>query len=277
LLLEIIHRTTYRYDASVFLLPHVLRLRPSTDASHRLLSFGLQIEPEPSGRSANIDLDGTDSVLTWFEPVTDHLSIEASSTVETLRSNPFDFLWLGEHSLPIRYPADLTPALQPYTGKEVPLRIRELAQSVAEEMGQDASAVLPALTNRIHATCTQIRRDEGDPWSAEETLIRQEGSCRDLTVLFMSAARSLGFAARFVSGYLAVQGDSGYDLHAWPEVYIPGGGWRAYDPSTGLAVAELHIACARAASPRHAAPVSGSYHGRAVSTLETRLNITRLD
>ncbi|HLF78566.1 MAG TPA: transglutaminase family protein [Dehalococcoidia bacterium] len=277
MLFEITHRTSYRYEAPVFLLPHLLRLKPATDASQRLLSFDLTIDPAPTGRSANIDLDGTDTTLVWFDPLTEYLTVEAKSTVETLRTNPFDFLWVGEHSLPVRYAADLAPVLLPYTGKEVPVRVRELAQSVADESGRDARTFPLALTNRIHATCVQIRRDEGEPWPPEETLARQEGSCRDLSVLFMAACRSLGYAARFVSGYLAVEGENGFDLHAWPEVYLPGGGWRAYDPSTGLAVAEAHIACARAANPRHAAPISGTYRGRAASTLETELTINRLD
>ncbi len=275
--LQITHRTGYTYGQPVFLDPHVLRLRPASDSTQRLESSDLSIDPRPAGRSTNIDLDGTDATVAWFEQMTNHLNIVATSTIETLRTNPFDFLWQGEKRLPVRYPGSLPAVLAPYMGKEVPVAVRTLATGVSDEAQSDPQAFLLTLTQRIHETCVQIRRDEGEPWPAEETLARGEGSCRDLTVLFMAACRSLGYAARFVSGYLAAESDFGYDLHAWAEVYIPGGGWRAYDPTSGLAVTDQHIALARAATSRLAATVTGTYRGHATSTLETSLDIKRLD
>ncbi len=118
-------------------------------------------------------------------------------------------------------------------------------------------------------------REHGAPRPGEDTLARKEGSCRDLTLLFIEACRSLGIAARFVSGYHAGAPDQGPRyLHAWAEVYLPGAGWRGYDPSHGLAVAQQHVAIAAAATPQLAAPVSGKVRGDDfTSSLEAQIDI----
>jgi transglutaminase-like putative cysteine protease len=111
-----------------------------------------------------------------------------------------------------------------------------------------------------------------------ETLRRGEGSCRDLTVLYLAIARSQGFAGRFVSGYHVDPGTDGqHDLHAWPEIYVPGGGWRGVDPTTGLAVADLHVRVAVGALAQQASPVSGTYAGSATSELETYVDIKPME
>jgi transglutaminase-like putative cysteine protease len=100
------------------------------------------------------------------------------------------------------------------------------------------------------------------------------GSCRDLAVVFCAMCRSMGLAARFVSGYQSeavVQPRA--HMHAWAEVYLPGGGWRGYDPSQGLAVSTSHVAVAAAADPRMAAPVSGSYRGAARSAMQFQIQM----
>jgi transglutaminase-like putative cysteine protease len=114
-----------------------------------------------------------------------------------------------------------------------------------------------------------VARREGTPNAPEVTLATREGSCRDLAVLFCAACRAVGVTARFVSGYEreASLQENG-ELHAWAEVYFHGGGWRGYDPSRGLAVADSHVAVAAAADPLLAAPVTGVYRGPAKSTLE---------
>src|SRR5690606_27947417 len=105
-----------------------------------------------------------------------------------------------------------------------------------------------------------------------------KGACRDLAMLFIDACRSQGLAARFVSGYAwqdAAQAE--HDLHAWAEVYLPGGGWRGFDPSTGLATADHHIAVAACAVPDGAAPTTGTIQSRDVTTdLHTDVRIQPL-
>jgi transglutaminase-like putative cysteine protease len=102
------------------------------------------------------------------------------------------------------------------------------------------------------------------------------GSCRDLTVVFMEACRAVGLAARFVSGY--EEGDSNIlerDLHAWAEVYVPGGGWRGFDPTHGLAVSDRHITLVASPYPAQTLPISGTTEegSRVGATLETEVRI----
>jgi transglutaminase-like putative cysteine protease len=101
-----------------------------------------------------------------------------------------------------------------------------------------------------------------------ETLAGRSGACRDTAMLYVEACRSQGLAARFVSGYSMHHPPevTEQELHAWAEVYLPGAGWRAYDPSLGLAVADGHVALAAAPDHRLAAPVSGSYRGTGVGS-----------
>jgi transglutaminase-like putative cysteine protease len=270
------HRTEYTYDSPVFLNPHVLRLKPRTDAAQRLLRYSRTIEPEPVGLTENIDLDGTDTTLVWFEGRTERFVIETAMEVETLRENAYDFLWRGDRSLPVRYTQELQSLLGTYRSDTESEIVRDFAQEIVHEAEGDAQAFLPLLARAISAHCRQITRPEGAPYPAEETLDMGEGSCRDLTVLFMECARAFGFAARFVSGYHAVPANE-HDLHAWAEVYEPGGGWRGFDPSAGLAVAGNHIALAATSHSRASAPIQGTLRGRATSTLETSVVIRQLD
>ncbi len=120
-----------------------------------------------------------------------------------------------------------------------------------------------------------VKREYGEASTAEETLDSEVVACRDVAVLFMEPCRQLGIGARFVSGHQEGDPQAGErELHAWADVYLPGGGWRGYDPTLGLAVADRHVALAVSAFPKNAAPVTGSYRGTgATSTLETEISI----
>ena len=134
---------------------------------------------------------------------------------------------------------------------------------------------LMELAGRICRGLRPIARAEGPPLAAGETLSAGEGACRDFAVLFCSACRSVGLAARFVSGYeLEAARDPGRaSMHAWAEVYLPGGGWRGFDPSQGLAVGLSHVAVAAARDPEMATPIAGSYRGSEASTMETSIRM----
>ena len=101
------------------------------------------------------------------------------------------------------------------------------------------------------------------------------GACRDVSVLFNDACRSLGLPARFVSGYFEGDPDNPEnDLHAWSEVYLPGAGWRGFDPTHGLAVAARHVALIAGIEPDQAAPLTGSFRGtEATSEIEFDVKI----
>ncbi|MCU0228986.1 MAG: transglutaminase family protein, partial [Bryobacterales bacterium] len=116
------------------------------------------------------------------------------------------------------------------------------------------------LNSRPFRTMRVVIRRDGEPMDPELCLELQEGACRDLTQVFVGACRHMGIAARFVSGYQMTDpnGDERH-MHAWAEVFLPGGGWRGYDPTHGIAVDEHFVPVAASPNPLLATPVDGSY------------------
>ncbi len=274
---EIHHETRYTYSAPVQLGRHTLRLRPISDANQHLHRFDLQMAPEPDGSSALSDLDGNYATAAWFTEPTKELAITTDSIVETLRRNPFDYLWQGAATLPLQYSAAFSEALGVFRASMVPEDVRALGEEVAALAKGNAQAFPLVLVKLMHERFPRFIRQHGDAWDAQTTLERGEGSCRDLAVLYMAVARSQGYAARFVSGYNTTPGNNEeHDLHAWAELYLPGGGWRGFDPTIGMAVADRHIAIAAGALAEQAAPVSGTYAGSATSKLDTWVSISEV-
>lgn len=235
----------------------------------------LSIAPAPAGRSECLDQDGNVIVEAWFDGPADSLSIQSAFTVETLRVNPFDFLLRREMTaLRPRYSEPVQPALAPYLAAPGNV-VSEFAAEMAGRCGGETIEFLRVLNRRLADDFRYVERENGLPHSAALTLESREGSCRDLAVLFCEAARAMGLAARFVSGYAFGAARGGKtNLHAWAEVYLEGGGWRGYDPSSGLAVGTGHVAVAAAADPRLAAPVTGAFRGAAESTMEFSIAIS---
>jgi transglutaminase-like putative cysteine protease len=263
---EVLHTTRYTYGTPVFLEPHLLRLRPRSDAAQRLVRFDLSVFPDPTGRSECLDLDGNCVCHLWFSAVTDRLEIRTASVVETIRTNPFDFLLTPATglTLPMRYPATLIPSLSPYLDgpPAVPDDVATFGTEFAEAVKWETLPFLSTLTTRLPQQVAVVVREEGDPLPPDVVLAQRQGSCRDLARLFIDACRAVGLAARFVSGYQEGDPDqSRRDLHAWAEVYLPGGGWRGYDPTLGLVVDDRHIALAAGPTFRDAAPVTGTFRG----------------
>jgi transglutaminase-like putative cysteine protease len=153
--------------------------------------------------------------------------------------------------------------------------VAEFAATIAAGVNGQILPFLSELSRRIHQEIDMPIREVGQPLPAEQTLREKRGACRDASVLFMECCRSQGIAARFVSGYQ--EGDNEAErryMHAWAEVYLPGGGWRGYDPTHGLAIADRHIAVAASARPEMAAPTRGTFRGTgAASRMHTDLKI----
>jgi len=271
--ISVTHTTLYRYDAPVGPEPHTFRLRPRNDASQRLLRYAVEISPAPAGRSECLDQDGNVVLETWFSEPIEELEVCSSFEVETLRANPFDFLLAGS-ALPPRYEAPIDAALVPYLATPESPAVTEFARVAADRTGNRIMPFLMELNRILHEELRYEAREEGAAHPPEATLDARAGSCRDLAVLFCALSRSAGLAARFVSGYEseAALHERAY-MHAWAEVYLPGGGWRGYDPSQGLAVSTSHVAVAAAADPRLAAPISGSYRGAARSTMQFQIQM----
>lgn len=282
---QITHQISYRYDRAVVLAPHVLRLRPRCDVTQKLHQFRLEINPVPEQVSEIVDLDGNAVLKAWFaKQGADELVIQATSAVETFCTNPFSYVlepWAV--TLPIDYPAALWHQLQPYLGGQFAGGLgsapdptaTQLAQEIWLDAAGDLVAFLSTLNQRIYQTCGYILRETGNPYPPSITWNQKSGSCRDYAVLFMEVCRAAGLATRFVSGYQ--EGDLDQDdfhLHAWAEVYLPGAGWRGYDPTHGLAVADRHIALVATPTAKDSAPVSGALKTSGVqSQMQYRLKI----
>lgn len=282
---QIIHRTTYQYDQPVRLDSHTLRLRPRTDGTQCVTRFDCAIAPTPIKSSEMTDVEGNACQRVWFtDEATDQLHIQTTSVVETLRHNAFDYLsepWAI--TAPIDYPSSLAGQLAPYLSPITAIapspKVVDFAHAILQETEGNVGMFLTQLTQQINQDFQYLHRPLGAPQLATVTLAQRAGSCRDFTVLFMLACQSVGLAARFVSGYQ--EGDlaeSNHELHAWPEVFVPGGGWRGFDPTLGLAVADRHIALAAALYPINAAPVSGTLKtpDRVKSTLQYDVQITAI-
>ena len=262
------HRTWYTFDAPVHLEPHVIRLRPRADGSVRLVDFVLEIDPEPAVRADNLDPEGNVITRAWFEGESPRLTLRTRAVVDTLLANPFRFLVTEpDRALPYACPPDLSERLALYRRPPDAAHpaVRELALAAAVESEHDPARFPLALAQRIRAELARETRPEGVPLAPEATIAAGRGACRDLAVLFVACCRTIGLAARFASGYAHSEKAESTELHAWGEVFLPGGGWRGYDPSQGLAVADRHVTVAAAADPRDAAPVTGTFRGDGVT------------
>jgi len=255
MLFSVRHSTLYSYAAPVRLGDHVLRLHPR-DSDVTIRREILRIEPEPVFRETEADRHGNRTTRIAFEGQTDRLLIESVFELET--HNPS---------------ASAPPPDDEFAGEAGP-NVRAYAAELFARNGADA--FLGALNRDLFTRTNRRIRDAGYAQDPEDTLERREGACRDLTLLFMAAARSQGFAARFVSGYQAhaETPDGKRYLHAWPEVFVPGAGWRGYDPTHGLAVADGHVALFAGPDQRATMPVEGGYYGDGIaSTLTFALEI----
>ena len=293
MLLSIRHHLRYVYDRPVFLEPMTLRLTPKQDCSQQLLVHSLRLDAAPAGSSAIQAADGSGALVCWFLEERDQLEITMEARVRTLRPNPFDWIitFAAAQRLPARYPAAEAAALAAYLDRPLGIgpgagdgpgagSVAAWAAGLAVAVEHDTAAFLIELADRIHHDFQHVGRFEGEPMAPEQTLAGRSGACRDTAMLFVAACRSQGLAARFVSGYSIHHPPevTEHELHAWAEVYLSGAGWRGYDPSLGLAVADGHLVLATAPDHRLAAAVTGTYRGTGVtSTMTYALSVRALE
>jgi transglutaminase-like putative cysteine protease len=141
--------------------------------------------------------------------------------------------------------------------------------------------LLQRLNTQIHQTFQYTRRDEPGVQTPAETLQKNSGSCRDFATLLQESCRCWGLAARFVSGYWQCEGTEagGASTHAWAEVYLPGAGWKGFDPTGGLMTGSHHVAVAVARDPENAAPIRGSFVGppSAFQNIQVDVRVVQID
>ncbi|MBK6740915.1 MAG: transglutaminase family protein [Haliea sp.] len=271
---KIVHRTYYNFSAPVTLGLHELLLRPREDHAQRIQSFDLRISPEAT-LLWHRDVEGNSMAIASFEPFpTQQLAVESEVIVQQYNEDPLDFI-VADYAVhyPFAYCDDDRALLAPYAAAGSPGGHSKVKTWIgtfwrATESIQTYSLLL-RMTQHIHATFKYQMREQPGVQSAEQTLTRGTGSCRDFAYLFMQAATCLGLAARFVSGYLYVpQLTQSGSTHAWAEVYLPGAGWLGFDPTTGAIVGADHFPVAVARLPESVPPIAGAFSGAAQSTLE---------
>lgn len=270
------HETLYRYSASVALAPHVLRLNPRIDQGATLLSADVAVEPTPVARQHATDAFGNRVTHVNFDGATEALRVVSTFALENRASAP-----LRDLGLP-RLPWSWQPhdGLAAYQGNgQVDDTVRAFATTLADDCGWAALPFLELLSQTLFARLDRHIRLEGVAQTPVQTLASGRGACRDLTVLFMAVCRSLGIAARFVSGYQAQADtpDGRRHLHAWPEVFLPGIGWRGFDPTHGIAVSDGHVALCAAPEQAATMPIEGGFYftGDSItSTLDYAVNIS---
>ena len=277
---HIVHRLTYRYDAPITLGEHRLCLKPRGHGFQRLLDHSLSVLPEPCQRRELLAASGDEILRLGFLGSTDQLCFEANSCVETRSAPPLDSCFNGMEP-PLPYPRgqlnqDLLGALEGWlpNGQHEPSAI-DLTQEALMGSNQQTLAFLNQLIELIQDRVKYTQRHAGPAWPAGRTLRERIGSCRDLAMLMVTCCRVVGLPARFVSGYqLLDPAPEQYDLHAWAEVYLPGAGWRGFDPSAGSEVNERYVVLATSSKPDLTAAVSGSFSGPANTSSDLSWSIS---
>ncbi|MVM37429.1 transglutaminase family protein [Spirosoma sp. HMF3257] len=271
--LHVRHKSEYTYDLPVALGPQTLYLYPRMYPYQRLQAYELVIDPKPARIVRNVDVEGNVQQLVYFNHPTSHLTVCVDIELDSDEFNSFDFVLFpfDTQQVPFRYPQAQEELLYPYLKRVgITERVAGWARQIATSAGWQTTAFLMTLNQTIRQFTYEIR-EHGAPFPPEQTLTLRKGSCRDYTTLFMAACRSLGIAARFVSGYLFGNPQQEHQLHAWVEVYLPGAGWRGFDPTEGSVVVNRHIFLTSTAKPELAAPISGTFTGQANSSLRSEL------
>ena len=279
---KILHRTYYNFSGPVRLEPHALRLRPREGHELRIESSSLKITPAATLRWHR-DAEDNSVAIATFDSTASQLLIESNVIIQQYNESPLDFL-VADYATnyPFAYRPDDWVLLSPYMNVAEDPAHGLLAEWVANvwRPGEriQTYALLQRLCTRIHQTLAYQLREEPGVQAPAETLSRGSGSCRDSATLFMEAARLLGLAARFVSGYLCVPPSTANfgATHAWAEVFLPGAGWKGFDPTLGDIAGSSHIAVAVARLPESVPPVAGSFVGPPGANLDVGVWVTEL-
>jgi transglutaminase-like putative cysteine protease len=264
--ISISHITEYLFPNPVSLLPHRLLLRPRENHNVRIESSILEISPTHTLQWKRDVLDNSVAVVSFGEPA-DLLRIFSSVVIQHYEDNPFDFL-VDDYAVihPFDYSSDEQTDLAPFRTTVYPddqEAIQRWLDGLGLQWPLETFTLLDRMNREIASRFFYQMREEQGVQPPALTLARNSGSCRDFAALFMEACRHLGLASRFVSGYLyAAATEAGNaSTHAWAEVYLPGAGWKGFDPTSGEVTGNRHIAVAVARHPEAVPPVAGSFIG----------------
>ncbi|MCB8875106.1 transglutaminase family protein [Acidisoma silvae] len=283
---RIVHTTEYIYRRPVKLTEHRLMMRPRDSHDLRLMEATLGIiPPGASTRWAHDVFNNSVCLLDWAHGSTSKLRIVSRLDLQhypVATELPLD---PAAEIYPFRYAGNEYPDLSRLIEPHYPdpdRRVEAWARRFLRPEGNTPTwELLIAMTKAIKAEFTYEGRDSKGTYGPLHTLAQKRGACRDFAVLMMEAARSLGFAARFVSGYLYDEAlvDSvdpmvgGGATHAWCSIYLPGAGWVEFDPTNGLVAGRNLIRVCSAREPYQATPLSGGYIGEPEDFVSMTVNV----
>ena len=266
--IKYIHNLEYSYEESVQLGEHRLCIKPRSHGFQRLINFNLNISPNPKILYPLLAASGEEINRITFEGYTDSLSIKAISEVETLK-HPCIFDGVKERDLTLPFcrsiiNRDLQGALEGWmpNGQHDPSAV-ELAQESLAGSSNNALSFTFQLIEIIQDRVKYTKRHTGPAWPASRTLRERVGSCRDLAMLMVESCRSVGIPSRFVSGYHFEDPlPKEFELHAWAELYIPGAGWRGFDPSGKGLIDERYLTLVSSSKSNLTAVITGNFRGK---------------
>ena len=266
--IKYIHNLEYSYEESVQLGEHRLCIKPRSHGFQRLINFDLNISPKPKILYPLLAASGEEINRITFEGYANSLSIKAVSEVETLKHpDIFDGVKQRDLTLPFCRSfinRDLQGALEGWmpNGQHDPSAV-ELPQEALAGSSNNALSFTFQLIEIIQDRVKYTKRHSGPAWPASRTLRERVGSCRDLAMLMVEACRSVGIPSRFVSGYHFEDPlPNEFDLHAWAELYIPGAGWRGFDPSGKGLIDERYLTLVSSSKSNLTAVITGNFVGR---------------
>jgi len=267
------HRTEYRYARPVNFGPHRLMLRPRDSHDLRLLETKLAIQPAASVRWLH-DVFGNSVAVASFGDAGQELVFDSTIRLEQFPVAERELMLdVYAQRYPFSYPVEEIPDLARLIERAYPdawHKVDTWARWFVEnDRSRGTLDILTAMTRSIQYQFAYARREEMGTQTPVQTLESRSGNCRDFALFMMEAVRSLGLAARFVSGYLcnrslAVGGGElvgGGETHAWVQVYLPGAGWIEFDPTNGLVGGSDLIRVAVTRDPSQAVPLSGTFSG----------------
>ncbi|MGB8486191.1 MAG: transglutaminase family protein, partial [Xanthobacteraceae bacterium] len=268
-ILTIRHLTTYHYKQPVAFGEHRMMLRPRDDDDQKVLESELEITPEPSQLAWTQDIFGNHVAIARFAGRASQLRFESTIRVD---HTPAGFGAADIEDFARTHPFAYAVEDEPYLARFIaplsrsPGLDRWAARFLREDGSADTRELLVDMTQTIRRTFKHMARHEKGTQSPTQTLQLRSGSCRDLAMLMIAALRSLGIAARFVSGYLHLGDDdddniTGGNTHAWVQAYVPGPGWVDFDPSSGMVGNQNLVRVAVVREPREAIPLRGTWLG----------------
>ncbi len=282
-LLTVRHVTVYRYSRQVALGEHRMMFRPRESHDLRLLKTRLNITPAPASLRWLHDVFDNSVAVATFDGSTSELRFDSTVTLEHVETTRLEYP-LEEYSqnYPFQYSDDELPNLGPALAHHYPSDdVRRWVGRFLDPSGITGTmSLLRSITLGMKEDFVYTRRSEKGIQSPSETLESRGGSCRDFAVLMMEAVRSLGLAARFVSGYIFVPGREaggtvgGGATHAWMQTYLPGTGWIDFDPTNSIVGNRNLIRVAVAWDPKQVLPLWGTFVGPASSFLGMDVTVT---